>query len=75
MKKYTLYVVRWSDCDGWKNSKPCDSCTVFLKEMGIGTIIYTTGDENLYKKEKVKNLKTTHKSSGMKSLIREKLKV
>ena len=73
MRKYTLYVVRWSEKDGWKNSKPCYSCTLFLKEMGIGTIIYTTGDKTLFKKERVKNLETTHDSSGMKSLIREKL--
>lgn len=70
MKKYTLYVVRWSNNSGWGNSKPCESCINFLQMVGIGTIIYTTGDNELYKKERVKNLNTTHMSSGMRSLYR-----
>lgn len=72
MRKFTLYVVRWG-IDGWGNSKPCSSCTKFLQEIGIGTIIYTTGDDTFYKKEKVKDLKTKHISSGMKTIIRKKL--
>lgn len=70
MKKLTLYVVRWSD--KWENSKPCISCTYFLKKMGIGTIIYSTGDETIYKKERVKNLESKHVSSGMKTINRKK---
>jgi len=72
MKKFTLYVVRWNS-NKWGNSKPCISCIDFLQKMGIGTIIYTTGDHRVYKKEKVKNLNSKHVSSGMKSMLQEKL--
>ena len=68
MKKLTLYVVRWSN--KWENSKPCKSCTIFLQQVGIGTIIYSTGDKEIFKKERVKNLKTDHVSSGMKTMNR-----
>lgn len=72
MKKFTIYVIRWSEKNkSFKNSKPCKSCIDFLKQIGIGTIIYTTGDANIYKKEKVKNLTNTHISSGMRSLSRK----
>lgn len=73
MKKYTIYVVRWSNDNGWGNSKPCLSCTKFLKQIGIGTIIYTTGDNDFFKKIKIRDLETNHISSGMKSLYRNRL--
>jgi deoxycytidylate deaminase len=71
MKKFTIYVIRWSNEENiWKNSKPCESCTIFLKQIGIGKIIYTTGEKgkNFYKIERVKNLYTEHISSGMRML-------
>ncbi len=71
MKKYTLIVVRWSKTkNDWSNSKPCQSCTEFLQKVGIGTIIYTTGDDTIYKKERVKHLTTKHISSGMRHMSR-----
>ena len=70
MKKFTLYVVRWNS-NKWGNSKPCQSCIDFLQKVGIGTIIYTTGDDSLYKKERVKNLNSEHVSSGMKSMTQK----
>ena len=74
MKKFTLVVVRWSNKNNcFENSKPCQSCTDFLKLVGIGKIIYSTGDNRIFKTERVKNLKTNHISSGMKSLMRKKL--
>ncbi len=73
MKKFTIYVIRWSYQEStWKNSKPCESCTRFLKNVGIGTIIYTTGTGDVYKKEKVKDLFTLHKSSGMRMMTKLK---
>ncbi len=75
MKKFTLIVIRWSNNNNcFENSKPCESCIKFLKYIGIGKIIYSTGDEDIYRVERVKNLSSSHISSGMKSLIREKLK-
>lgn len=75
MKKLTIYVVRWSKKENcYENSKPCESCITFLKRVGIGTIIYTTGDNDIYKKERVRNLSSKHISSGMKCLNREKRK-
>lgn len=72
MKKFTLLVVRWSNQNNcFENSKPCQSCTSFLKLIGIGKIIYSTGNNDLFKIERVKNLNTNHISSGMKSLNRE----
>jgi len=72
MKKFTLYVVRWSRKEKcFENSKPCESCTSFLQMIGIGTIVYTTGDDEIYKRERVKNLNTEHMSSGMRCLTRK----
>lgn len=72
MKKFTLYVIRWSEHNkSYENSKPCKSCIDFLKKVGIGTIIYTTGDKDIYKKEKVTNLNSTHISSGMKNFSKK----
>lgn len=75
MKKLTIYVVRWSKKENcYENSKPCESCITFLKMVGIGTIIYTTGDNKIYKKERVRNLSSDHMSSGMRSLDKRKKK-
>ncbi len=74
MKKFTLIVIRWSNKNNcFENSKPCQSCTEFLKFIGIGKIIYSTGDDEIYRVERVKNMTSSHISSGMKSLLREKL--
>lgn len=41
----------------FKNSKPCSHCVKLLKNIGIKSIIYTTGnDQNLLHKETVKNM-------------------
>jgi deoxycytidylate deaminase len=54
MSKYGIYL----------NSRPCNNCIFSLRKSGIKKIIYTTGDEQIYKIENVQTIKPTHESSG-----------
>lgn len=46
------------------NSRPCDHCLRIINMFGIKKIIYSTGDENVFKKEKIKDMKFLGPSSG-----------
>ena len=63
--QYTLYVIRISnnklkrDQNIYENSKPCYHCTQVLKNVGIGTVVYSN-QNNEFITEKTKDLETDH---------------
>jgi deoxycytidylate deaminase len=38
------------------NSKPCTHCLKMLKMVGIKNVIYSTGDSDVFRKERVRNI-------------------
>jgi deoxycytidylate deaminase len=68
--KIRLYVARISKgSDGiFMNSRPCNDCIDKMKKVGIYEVIYSTGDKQIYKKEKVSEMKYIHVSAGNRHL-------
>ncbi len=46
------------------NSRPCDHCLALLKYYDIKKVIYSTGDAEVFRTEKIKNMEYFRKSSG-----------
>ena len=64
-KKYNLWVFRHSETSGVTNSKPCSSCTKFIKEsMPYVNKIYYSYDNTYYIREDKTTLNTQHISAG-----------
>ena len=74
-KKYNIYVARFSKTKNqFTNSKPCQQCSQILKKYGFKFIIYSQ-DNDMFKKENIKDIKNTHISKGIQycsNLIKEK---
>lgn len=60
--KLSIYISRTS----FGNSKPCYHCINTLKSIGIYRVFYTTGDNNVYKCEKINNIENEHVSRSNK---------
>ena len=72
MRKYTLYVVRYSrnDKQTFAVSKPCKHCLKMLNRYGIRKIRYTDADGDLVKTNTQK-IHTEHVSMSCKLLLEE----
>jgi len=44
LKNSTLYVIRKTNYDIYKSSKPCDNCAKYIKKYGISKIYYSVED-------------------------------
>lgn len=67
-RNLTLYVVKISKAAeindehlGCGNSKPCYKCIDFMKKYGIKNVVYSTGDDNGYRKVKLIDLDNEEK--------------
>ncbi len=55
-----LYIVRINTALETNNSKPCYHCIEKLKKAGINRVFYSTGENDIYKCEKIKNITNNH---------------
>jgi hypothetical protein len=77
LSNITIIVIRLCPSNSNKllNSKPCCQCIETMKCMGIKNICYSTGNNTEpIKIEKIKDIKSNHKSQMCKYLEREKIK-
>lgn len=46
------------------NSRPCNQCIDIMRRVGIDEVIYTTGEDNYYRVEKISTIEYKHNSAG-----------
>ena len=68
--RISLYVVRKSNCGKYyKDSAPCERCTLIIKSLNIKNIIFSNENGTL-SKYRVKNYYSIHESQGNRYLYR-----
>jgi hypothetical protein len=56
LSQISIIVIRVGPMDDLKMSKPCSKCAEIMKKLGIKKVYYSTGEKEIYKCEKIKNL-------------------
>lgn len=61
---YKLYIIRYSQTNGFMHSKPCKYCVKIIKNMPYVNKVYYSNDNITYICENKNNIKTNHVSVG-----------
>lgn len=71
-RKHKLLVIRKNKSNDLLNSEPCKLCTKLIKDVGIGTVIYSDKDGKLVK-TRTHNLGGNHVSKGTMYLTEQRI--
>ena len=63
-KKLSILVIRLGSDNHLSNARPCYHCLKMAKQLNIGFVYYSTGHQNLIRKEKVRDMISINLSSS-----------